>query len=403
MSFRSHRALWTAIVAKAVSFFGDQVAAVALVLRLQSEGAGAGAVAALLMADLVPIALLAGPAGRLADRYGSRPLLLVSGSAQAVVCGGLVLVSGTPATLALVVVLGIGQSVNGATWSALLPSLVPAAELARAMGRAQAANTLGLVAAPAVAGLLTAAAGPRPAIALDALTFVAVSLAGWLLPNRRVAASPGPMTGGWRIVAREPVLRAAVLGLGGLIVLAAMVNVVEVFLVRETLDAGPFWYGAAGAAYAAGVFGGALAGGRLAGDRALARWLVISAALLGAGLAGMGLSPTVAVLTAVSVATGAANGVLNVCSSALIFGRAVPAERGRVGAVVGGVASAAQLVAYTAGGLLATVLTPRSIFVLAGGLGVLAALPLARTLPRALAARVPAAPTPAPPTAAVCP
>ena len=382
--------MWTAILAKAISFFGDQVAAVALILRLQAEGAGAGAVAALLMADLVPIALLAGPAGRLADRYGSRPLLLSSGAAQAVVCGALVFVSGTPATLALVAVLGIGQAVNGATWSALLPSLVPPAELARATGRAQAANTLGLVAAPAVAGLLTAAAGPRPAIALDAVTFVAVALAGWWLPNRRVAAAPGPVTGGWRIVAREPVLRAAVLGLGGLIVLAAMVNVVEVFLVRETLGAGPFWYGAAGAAYAAGVFAGALAGGRLAGDRALARGLVGAAALVGAGLAGMGLSPSVVVLAVVSVGTGAANGVVNVCSSALIFGRAVPAERGRVAGVVGGVASAAQLVAYTAGGALSTALDPRAIFVLSGGLGVLAALPLARSLPRALARPRPA-------------
>ena len=132
MPFRSGRALRLAIAAKAVSFFGDQVAAVALVLRLQGEGAGAGAIAALLMADLAPIALLAGPAGRLADRYGSRTLLLTSGAAQAVVCGGLVLVSGPPATLALVALLGIGQAVNGATWSGLLPSLVPAAGLARA-------------------------------------------------------------------------------------------------------------------------------------------------------------------------------------------------------------------------------------------------------------------------------
>ena len=396
--------MWTAILAKAISFFGDQVAAVALILRLQAEGAGAGAVAALLMADLVPIALLAGPAGRLADRYGSRPLLLSSGAAQAVVCGALVFVSGTPATLALVAVLGIGQAVNGATWSALLPSLVPAAELAKATGRAQAANTLGLVAAPAVAGLLTAAAGPRPAIALDAVTFVAVALAGWWLPNRHVARAPGPVTGGWRIVACEPVLRAAVLGLGALIVLAAMVNVVEVFLVRETLGAGPFWYGAAGAAYAAGVFVGALAGGRLAGDRALVRGLVASAAVLGAGLAGMGLSPSVVVLTAVSVGTGAANGVLNVCSSALIFGRALPSERGRVGGVVGGVASAAQLVAYTAGGAMSTALDPRTIFVLSGALAVLAALPLARTLPRAIARPRPApviAPAPAPAPAPV--
>ena len=388
MSFTSSRsAVRLAVAAKALSFFGDQVAAVALMLRLQSAGAGPGAVAALLMAALAPIALLSGPAGRLADRYGSRPLLATSGTAQCVVCSALVFASGPAATLALVALLGVGQAVNGATWSGLLPSLVPAAELARVTGRVQAANTLGLVAAPAVAGLLTALAGTRPAIALDAATFAAVAAAGWCLPERRAARVSGRVPGGWRIVARDALLRTAVGGLGLLVLLASMVNVVDVFLVRRTLGAGPLWYGIAGATYAVGVFAGALVGGRLAGDRALARGLAASAALMGAGLAAMGLAPSVVALAAVAAGTGAANGVFNVASSALIFGRAAPDQRGRVGAVVGGVASGAQLLAYTTGGALAGApggLSPREVFVLSGLLAVLGAVALARPLRRAV-------------------
>lgn len=386
--------LWLAVLAKAVSFFGDQVAAVALLLRLQSTGAGAGAVAALLMADLAPIALLSGPAGRLADRFGSRALLATSGAAQAVVCSGLAFSSGTAGTLVLVGVLGVGQAVNGATWSALLPALVPARELPRATGLAQAANTVGLVAAPVAGGLLTAWGGARPALIVDAVTFVAVACAGWWLPNRVVARAAGrrPL-GGWRIVAGDPVLRSAVLALGLFVLLGSMVNVVEVFLVRVTLDAGPAWYGIAGAAYAAGVFVGALLGRRFPDPRAQARAVLTSAAVLGAGLAVMGLAPTVSALAAVSVGAGVANGVLNVTSSALIYGRASADERGRVGAVVGGVASGAQLAAYSAGGALAAVLTPRAIFVLAGLLALAAPVFLAGPLLRATALPRPA-PTP---------
>src|SRR5206468_3519659 len=83
------------------------------------------------------------------------------------------------------------------------------------------------------------------------------------------------------------------------------------------------------------------------------RAVLTSAAVLGAGLAVMGLAPTVSALAAVSVGAGVANGVLNVTSSALIYGRASADERGRVGAVVGGAASGAQLAAYSAGGGLA--------------------------------------------------
>jgi MFS family permease len=141
----------------------------------------------------------------------------------------------------------------------------------------------------------------------------------------------------------------------------------------------------AGAAYASGVFGGALLGGRCASAPVQARGFAISSAVLAGGLAAMGLAPSVTVLALLSVGAGAANGVLNVCSAALVLGRAAAEERGRVGAVVGGVASGAQLVAYAVGGALAAVLSPRTIFVVAGMLGLLAPLVLGRSLVRAVA------------------
>jgi MFS family permease len=398
MSFTSgRRDLGIVVAAKAVSFLGDEVAAVALLLRLQSHGAGAGAIAALLIANLAPIVLLSGVVGRLVDRHDSRALLVSSSLGQAAACSALVYVSGTPAVLALVALLGAGQAVNGATWQALLPSLVEPAQLPRALGFSQAANTFAGIAAPAISGLLVGAYGARVPLLIDAATFIVVTGAAFLMHGRRVpqASADAPMQGGWSIVRRSPLLRTTVAALGLFIVLGSMVNVVEVFLIRSTLHASTVWYGLVGAAYSVGVFGGALLGGRLRAAPTQARSFVAAAALLGAGLVGMGFTPNVGSLLAIALVAGTGNGVLSVCTSALIMGTAAPAERGRVGAVVGGVVSGTQLAAYAASGALAAVLSPREIFVGAGLLGLVVPLTLARAMIRSADATVRPAQPPA--------
>jgi MFS family permease len=375
MSFTSSRDLRLVIGAKAVSLLGDEVATVALVLRLQSHGAGPGAVAALLIANLAPIVLLTGVVGRLVDRRDNRGLLIASSAAQAAVCVVLAFVASTPALLALVALLGAGQAVNGATWQALLPSLVAPADLARAVGRSQAATTLAGVVAPALSGLLVGAYGASVPLLVDAATFVAVTAAAVALRTRRVLEPEADATrerGGLSIVWRHPLLRTTVVLLGLFVLLGSMVNVVEVFLVRSTLHASTLWYGLTGTGYALGLLTGALLAGRIRDTGAHARWFVAAAAGLGVGLVGMGLAPDVAVLLVICAGAGVANGVLNVCTGSLVMGTARPAERGRVGAVLGGVVSATQLAAYAAGGALAGAVSPRAIFVGAGMLGLLA-------------------------------
>ena len=110
--------------AKAISLLGDEMATIALVLRLQSHGAGPRAVAALLIANLLPIVLLSGVVGRLVDRFDSRA---AAGELEPGPGRGSARCSRspprTPAVLALSCLLGAGQAVNGATWQALLPTI----------------------------------------------------------------------------------------------------------------------------------------------------------------------------------------------------------------------------------------------------------------------------------------
>ena len=72
-----------ALAGRSASRFGDEVALVALTLRLQASGAHPYEVALLLAAGLVPFVLLARVAGRLADSADSRRVLVCATVAQA--------------------------------------------------------------------------------------------------------------------------------------------------------------------------------------------------------------------------------------------------------------------------------------------------------------------------------
>ena len=106
----------------------------------------------LFVAGMAPLVLLAPIAGALVDRYDSRVLLVWSGLAQTAACLVLVQVHSVPLVLGMVAALGAGQAVNGATWQALLPSIVGADQLPAAIGMSQAVRTAAGIAAPAVGG-----------------------------------------------------------------------------------------------------------------------------------------------------------------------------------------------------------------------------------------------------------
>jgi MFS family permease len=390
MSFRYRPAdLPVVVTARALSLLGDEVAALTLVLRLQEHGAGPGAVAALFIAALVPLVLLAPLTGRLVDSHDSRQLLLTTGLVQAGLCVVLSAQTGTAAILALVLLLGVGQAVNGATWQALVPAIAGRERLARAIRLTQAVATIASVLSPAVAGLLYGHYGARVPLLLDAATFLFVALAALLVRTRHgVAGTPEARReggGGLRILRADPLLRPLLVLLTVFIGLGSMINVVDVFLIRGTLHASATWYGIVGAGFAIGLLGGSLGAGRIRNPHALPRAFIASALVLAGCLACMGLARNVWTLLPICVVGGAANGVLSVALSTMVMGRAAEHVRGRVAAAVSAVASGAQIAAYVIGGSLGAVLTPREVFALGGLLGLLAPLLLGRRVLRAAA------------------
>lgn len=362
----------TALAGRSASRFGDEVALVALTLRLQASGAHPYEVALLLAAGLIPFVLLARLAGRVADSADSRRVLVCATVAQAGCCIPLIFTGNATLMTVLVALLGAGAAFSEATWQALIPRVVGEDNIAAATAAQQSVFTIAAIVAPAVAGLLSGAFGTGLPLAVDAVTFGVLTVAAMAVRTRRVGiprAAAKRDRGGWAILRADPLLAPLVTGLAAFVLLAMMLNVVTVFLVRATLQAGAGWYGLLEATWMLGVVAGALAAGRIGADAGRARAVLAGAALMSLAFAGYGLAPVVAALVPLSIIGGMGNGLVNVCVATLVMTRTDERARGRVSAALGGVANGAGVVSLVLGGGLAAVLDPRQIFLLAAVLG----------------------------------
>lgn len=393
MSFTSKRTGATrdvriSAVAKAVSLLGDQAALLALTLRMAASG-HSWQVGAVLIAGMLPLVVCAPLAGRWADRIDYRRLLVPAAAVQALCCLALAVEQGTAATLVLVFALGAAQSVTSAGWSALLPRLAADGDLTKAYSLSQTYTSLAVIAAPALGGLLTAAGGTGLPLLLDAATFVVLGLVVFVVrpgPAAESPAGPDGARGAIAVLRADRTMTVAISGLAAMLLVIGAVDVVEVFLIRTTLHAGPGWYGVVAAAWGLGITIGAVVLGRLKSDATLPTMLVGGIGLMAAALAVIGVLPSVGWLLLPMVIGGIGNGALNVSATALTIGRAPAHVRGRVGALVNAVFAAAQLGAFTLGGVLGGLLSPRTVFVAGGLLGVLVAAVMAMLLLRRRAA-----------------
>ena len=235
---QGRRDLVIALVGRMVSTFGDGVALVALTLRLQADGAHPYEVGLMLTAGVVPLLLLARPVGRLVDAHDSRRLLVGGGVAEVAATIPLIFLHSVVPIVLLVAVLGAAASVTGATWSALVPRLAGEDHLAAAVSAQQSLTALALVGAPAVGGLLAGAFGSGVPVAVDAATFVVVTVAAVLVRTRRVPErvptvdGSSPARGGFAILQADRVLAPLLAGVALVVLLVGMVDVVLGSLLR---------------------------------------------------------------------------------------------------------------------------------------------------------------------------
>ncbi|HEY3010636.1 MAG TPA: MFS transporter [Micromonosporaceae bacterium] len=383
MSFASGPSHWRDVrlvaAARAISTCGDFLAATALALALQQAGAGGMAVSGLLVAASLPLAVLAPVAGRIADRVDSRLILVVAGLAQAAVCSTLAYVHRPTLIIALVALLACGLAVTQPTLAALLPAMVRREDLAKAMGINQTAGTIGMLIAPAAAGVLVGQFGTGLPLLIDAGTYLALVAAGLLLRTRRnhgttrsaaVRERVAWRLRGDRLVATMVIALAAVVGGVGAI------NVIEVFFIRETLNASTTVFGLINGSWTAGCLIGALLFARVGRGRDNPGRLVRGVLLMLAGtcamvVAGAGVW-TALVLIPLWLVGGVFNGGLNVFTTVVMAHRVPPEARGRAFAVMGSAVQGAGMAGLVLGGVLVDRFDPRLLVAASGAAGLAA-------------------------------
>jgi MFS family permease len=161
---------------QAVSVVGDALFPIALAFAVLELGGGAGELGLVLAAQGVPLALLVLFAGVWADRLPRRWIMFASdvgrGAAQA--AAAWLLLSGKAEIwhlAALSAVYGTFEAGFRPAAGGLLPQLVPSEQLQQANALMGLSINIGFVVGPVTAGVLTAAAGPGVAIAVDSVTF----------------------------------------------------------------------------------------------------------------------------------------------------------------------------------------------------------------------------------------
>ena len=177
---------------------GDYCYAVALPWLVLSNHGDAASLGVVLACYGIPRAALMLPGGSLADRFGSRTMMLVSDTVRCVLTAAFAVLAA--AHVSSIAILGPVAAVLGAAAAtfmpasaALMPSLVDGAQLTSANGIFAGFVQVGSILGPVLGGVLVATAGPAPAFAADAWSYLVSALSLLLISG--AARRTGPGTG----------------------------------------------------------------------------------------------------------------------------------------------------------------------------------------------------------------
>ncbi|MCL2427916.1 MAG: MFS transporter [Alphaproteobacteria bacterium] len=295
---RSYRTLWFASLITALGTWLQNTGAGWLMTSLAPDALTVSLVQA---ATILPVFLLALPAGALADMVDRRLFLIGTQLwtiLAASILAGLTLahLTGVWSLLGLTFVIGVGSAMTFPAWGAIVPELVPRDDLVQAIALNGIGFNLARTIGPALAGMLIGLAGSGVAFTLYAVSILAV-IAALILWRREKEANPLPrehllsaIRAGIRFVRNTPPMQAAMVRSFAYSLPAAAPWALLPLVVREQLGLGASMYGLIlGVMGAGGVAAGlSLPGLRRYADRGAI--VVISSLFSCAGTALLGLS-----------------------------------------------------------------------------------------------------------------
>lgn len=381
------RVLWCS---RSVSFLGDSLGLVALMLYVAESTGEALAVALLLLVGDFAPSLLGPFTGIASDRFDLRRVMITCEVAQGVLVAVIALTL-PPLPLPLLLALVAARAVAAQVFAPASRSALPALVRDRDLESANSTLGFGTNGAEAVGPLLAAAlfplVGVRGVLAVDAATFLVSAAVLTGLPRLPPAAvQRGSVLAdaraglGW--IWARPAVRTVVLGFCAVVACNGVDDIALVFLATDTLGGGPSAVGLLLAGVGIGLLVGYLLLARVGGRVPMAVLFVAGLAVSSAGNLLTGLAWAVAAAFTLQTVRGLGIAAMDVGANTLLQ-RAVPA--GMLGRVFGnfyGVIGVAAATSYLLGGLLLDLTSPRTTFLVAGAGGLVATVVTAWALRR---------------------
>jgi MFS family permease len=359
--------LW---VGQGISFVGDYVSMVALVILVVEISGSATAVGGVLVARLLPT--LASPLfGVLADRLDRRVVLVASDLARAVLVLGLVFVRDLIALYVLAFLIGLARAFFTPTVRAAFPSVVAEGNLTKANAIISGTFSVSITLGPALGGLLVTSVGVNAAFVLDSATYLisAILLSRIPLPRpqgEREGTLVRELRAGFAYLGRARVPMALVMGAFLLNFTTDLTVPAEAFLARETFGAGSVGYGLLVSVWGGGMIVGSALAAVLENRLNLIIIYLVSIFIWGLALVGTGLAPAFVIALGALAVAGVSNGVDNVATDTVLQRRVPDIFLGRVFSVRFLGYTVGEALAYQVGGLTMDATGPRFVYLVAG-------------------------------------
>jgi MFS family permease len=374
-------------LSRLISITGSMAAYTALMFEiLERTDSAAWLAATLLLTEGVSGAV--GPfAAALGDRFDRRTVMIVSDGASAACFLAMAFIDSPGPLVAAAFLSALAEAPFWPASSAAIPNLVPPERVAWANSLVAIGRNIGITFGPVVGGVLLAAVGASWVFAINAISFVVSSGLIWSVRasfagEREDEEEHRGLVAGFRFLWRQPVLRRIAMAWVLFVLGIGMAMVADAPLAR-LFDVGSVGFGVLIGVYGVGSILGSLAGRALTAHNEM-RWLIVGAAGVSLFAFGIALSPWFALVLALSVAWGAADGLVVVADQNIFQRRTPDAVRSRVLGALEGIVHGTLVIAYLGAAVALPVVGARGMYALLGvgaGLSVVVLLPLLREPP----------------------
>ncbi len=334
------RRLWAG---QSINVIGSQITRVALPYQVYVLTGSTLALAALVLAQLVPLLLFTLGGGAIADAIDRKRVLLITQFGLAATSLSLVVLSlqEQPSVPLLFVTAFVASAFMALEWparSSAIPRLVPKERLRAAIALGQLSFNGGSVLGPAIAGGLIATVGVAGAYAVDIVTYglSLVMIAGMRpIPPVGLPRRPGieAIREGLRFVrVRKLILSTFAIDLNAMIF--GSPRTLYPVLALDVFKVGPVGFGLLAAAPAAGALIAILLSGGISRFRRIGRGIILAVAGWGAAILLFGMSTGLFALALVFLAIAGAADVVSAVFRSSVVQMETPDElRGRVAAI----------------------------------------------------------------------